>query len=164
MGFTATDGETEGLAWSHRGSTYPVPRLCSLPVVYPRFSTQLCLAENTLASAPLLFRGLQWSRGGERKRETSAPHSPRRLGELSCGELSPHLPRYPAPCSAPFLHPGHHLKRQRIPSAQLCLRERAGRSPPKAYRTMTCCHPCLAPSSPFFNLSAILNAAGKGPG
>lgn len=65
MGFTATDGETEGLAWSHRGSTHPVPGLCPLPAVHPRFSTQLCLAENTLKGG--LFRRLQWSGRGDRR-------------------------------------------------------------------------------------------------
>lgn len=40
--------ETEGLAWSHRGSTPPRPKALPIATVYPRFSTQLCLAQNTL--------------------------------------------------------------------------------------------------------------------
>lgn len=55
MGLTATDGETEASAWSHRGSTHPVPSLCLLIVMHPKFSTQLYLAEDTLESVPLFY-------------------------------------------------------------------------------------------------------------
>lgn len=97
MGLTATDGETEASAWSHRGSTHPVPSLCLLIVMHPKFSTQLYLAEDTLESVPLFFRGLQWSRG--RKKPPSLPGS---LGEFSYGHLCP------IPCPALSLHPGNH--------------------------------------------------------
>lgn len=48
MGLTATDGETEVSAWSHRGSTHPVPSLCLLIVMHPKFSTQLSTLLRTL--------------------------------------------------------------------------------------------------------------------
>lgn len=63
MGLTATDGETEASAWSHR-SAHPVPRLCLLTVVYPRFSTQLYLAEDTLESVPYSSGGFSGVREG----------------------------------------------------------------------------------------------------
>lgn len=147
MGFTATDGETEGLARSHRGSTHPVLRLCPLTAVHPRFSTQLYLVENTLESAPLLFRGLQGSRGGRnlclhpKDWESSAmiiSHLVFPDAQHSLVTLLPSPQKAEGPISTTV------QKGQR--GEYTAMWDRDIRSP-EGDRTVIHCHPCLAPAA-----------------
>lgn len=87
----ATDGETEASAWSHRGRPHSVPRLFLLTILYPRFSTQLYLAEDTLESVPLFFRG--FSGVGEGRNLHPYPEAWGSSAMVTCAQhRAPHSP------------------------------------------------------------------------
>lgn len=156
MGFTATDGETEGLAWSHRGSTHAVPRLCPLPACTPDSLPSSALLRTLFESAPLLFRGLQRSGGGEEASATT-----QKTGRVQLQSALTWSFRVPSTILSHHPTPWPPPQKAKDAISTIVPKRESAVVPLKAYRTGTCCYPRLAPSSPCFNHSTTLNAAGR---